>query len=412
MPFALDALATIAGALAVFLFAMIAASLVGWLKSTLPNPSILGYHPLGFLDGWLNDLEAWLVGQADSQLGALHDLIGDLVHIEHWITAATLRALTLSFTYIDHLNNAVIPNSISAGLAGLLNDINQNFENKNDSNAAVAGAVAAAASAAAGIRELIGTVTHGSVEGDISAEAAAAKTNADSYTDQAVGNLSNSVANSLTNVWNAITPLQTAVATTLPADIEKEAATAAATEASDAQTAASALAATANQLTGQLATAQTQLSAAITAAEGTAVTSAESVAASNLAAAVTALQDQLDSVNKELAQLAATTTITLPQPADVTAPATITIPLAVTGLAAAVAAITTEVDECMVSTCGGPNNYLNLLNGLVTGATLAELLLWISDVAKDPSGEATAFASIASGLYTEGHALIDGLLSL
>lgn len=108
----------------------------------------------------------------------------------------------------------------------------------------------------------------------------------------------------------------------------------------------------------------------------------------------------------------ATTTVTLPNILD-RAPATsIVIPLAAAGLASYVGTIASEIDQCLVSRCGGPNNLGNLLQDILGVADLTAVGSFLYEAVHDPAGEARAFAATASGAYHFGHAAFDALLSL
>jgi hypothetical protein len=435
MPFAIADLGALACALIAFLLAMFAAVLVGWLSRNIPNPCAFGFHPLGFIQGMLGDLHDWLVSTGDSSLLMVRDLLADLAFIDNWLVHGTVSVFVHAFALIDHLDTVVIPEAVSVAVHDLTAALQGNAFREQEDHAAALAAAAAAALATKRVADEIGHVRHGTVEGDVAAADNDATAKAGTYTNTKIAALSSDIAAHLTTVWNAIGPLQVAVATTLPDEIAADAARAASDEAADARTAAANLATTAANLTHNLASVKSQLSAAIdtataaaaatsaadlATAEGRAQAAASSAAAAvaassaqALAAQATALQDQIDAAQAEIAKMAATETITMPVPADVAASSTITIPLAVAGLAAAVAAITTEVDNCMVSACpGSPNNWINLLQNLVGAASLADILAFIAMAAKDPQGEAAAFSSVASGLYTEGHALIDDLLAL
>lgn len=249
-----------------------------------------------------------------------------------------------------------------------------------------------------------------------------------------INNLSGNVTAALSSVWSAIDPLQTAVSSTIPAAIASTASTAAAQSKQVADTAQANLVSTAQALQSNLDAVQGQLQSSIaaesaaqsalaaadlTTAEGRAdadaaqaTITAEQTSQASLTAAVATINGQLSDVTKQLQTLEATQTITLPPLADVTVPGTITVPVAVGALAAAVAGVITEVDNCMVTACEGPNNWKNLLSGALGVLDFAEIAAFLAAAYADPKGEGDLVAVGAGDLYSAGHALIDGILSL
>lgn len=84
----------------------------------------------------------------------------------------------------------------------------------------------------------------------------------------------------------------------------------------------------------------------------------------------------------------------------------------VAGVAAAVAAITSEFESCAVTSCDGPNNLSNLLNGILGFAGLAELGAFLADVINNPASAEQEYASVLQGLIGAGTSAFDDLLAL
>lgn len=238
----------------------------------------------------------------------------------------------------------------------------------------------------------------------------------------------------LAQVWDAIRPLQTAVVSTIPAELqaqaERENADIASTRAADAAALASSVSALNSEITdlsNQLRTEIATASAAAAALAAADLSTAEGVAQADAAAAQLAasqdaatalqqkaavLQGQIDDQTRQLEQLEATTSITLPGLNNVSIPGIVSVPVAVGALAQAVAGVITEVDTCMVTTCDGPNNIANVLQKeLGLFSTVGELG-FIAAAIKDPVGTADALETSLGGLLNTGKETFDALLSL
>lgn len=64
----------------------------------------------------------------------------------------------------------------------------------------------------------------------------------------------------------------------------------------------------------------------------------------------------------------------------------------------AIAAITSEFEECAVTTCEGPNNLSGLLNTLLGLAGLADFAAFLSDAIDNPAGVESEYAATFQGI--------------
>lgn len=410
-------LAGIAFAYMAYGLLLIAAAILGWLAGAIPNPSILGFHPLGFIQTLLQDIEHFFDGLADGVGVVLHDLIMSLT----WSFSQLFGLITGIFSNhaaaLDHIAGTTVPQAITTANGHANTAVAGERARATHAEQQLAQAAAQAGSAAAAVKALVGIVGHGTVESDIAQARGEAVSSAKSYTDQQAHDLVAEMQSKLAGVWSAIKPLQTAVSTTIPAEIRQAADQAAATASSDAAAVQAQLTARVVALQDQLDSTRSDLQDAISsasaaqaavsasdlttaegqaqAAAGVAQAAAAAQAAAGLATAVGALQKEIDAANGAIAAGSATTTIRLPALPDVSIPGTIAVPIAVGALAQAVAGVLEEVDSCMVSNCGsGPNNIGNVLKTLLgAGLDLAEFG-FIAAAIKDPTGTADALAPL------------------
>jgi len=434
MPFALPELGFLAYAVLMLIIAASIGTLLGFLDRFTPNLRILGWDGFGWVHRGIGDIQAWQVGVEDAAILRIRNVLVDIGHITKSLFSGHLSVAYQLYNLIRHVNNASVPNA--------QNSANQ-YTNSQVSQAEAALAAQldrTHADLAAGISSVshgLAVLGHTTVPAEIATSRSAIETelrNADAGINTTIGSLSSAMTTDLANVWDAIGPLQTAVSSTLPASIAALAAreqadivAARATAVHDLQNAQSRLQSDLNtvndSLSTQITTAQ-QAAAALSAADlTTAEGQATAIAAQDAIATATAAQSALNtkaaslqasitSNERSITTLQATTAITLPALPNVTIPSDITVPVAVGALAASVAGVITEIDRCMVSTCDGPNNYQNLLNMVTGGIDFAAMIAFLASAANDPEGEAKAFSSVATGLYTTGHALVDGLLAL
>ena len=434
MPFALADLGAILFALLMVGIAASIGTLTRFLDGFVPTFRVFGVDVFGWAHRGLEDIHQWSTDISNGVILRLRDMFVDIGHVLKRTHVAQLSFGWNILGLIRHTNNVTVPNAQNAADANTANQVNSaRNDAANRANALEGELHQAEGNLQANINTLQNvvvpnaiTTSHNSVEADLAQRTATlnAKINA----------LGDAMTADLSSVWNGINALQVAVATTLPTAIAQQGQADAQAVADARAKAASDLAATNAALSNQLAqtadalsTAQANADAAnaaiaaadLATAEGraTAVAAADSLAVANraadaLTATQTALQGQINTNAAAIVTLQQTTAITLPGLSDVTIPSSITVPLAVGALAVSVAGIITEIDRCMVSTCEGPNNYANLLNHIMGGIDLAAMVAFLAEIIKDPSGEAKSFASVATGIYHDGHALIDGLLSL
>jgi hypothetical protein len=221
-------------------------------------------------------------------------------------------------------------------------------------------------------------------------EATSAYNNAVAKSAGLVNGLAATMNKDLASVWSAIRPLQTQVAVTLPKDIAQVAAADRAALQAQAQAEAAALAAQATALSQDI--------AAASAAGATALAKAQAQEQANLTSAVASIDARIGIDEGNIAGL--------DQVVEVAIPATIA------GLATQVASITTEIEQCMVSTCGGANSLENALKGLLGAFTITGELGFLASAISDPEATALAISQVVDPIYGEAQGIWNALLSL
>lgn len=434
MPFAVADIAPLLYAVFTLALACAIGLMVKVIAQCIPNLPIIGSALRDAVNSAGNTAYQFLIGQAHVGWNIAHDLLTDVVWADKWITNYTVQC-------IDHLGTQA--SHIWSSLNASVQNIEQTFANltseviPSDIRNAVVTVDALIASTATSLQHNIDRVIdttipdaigdlHTTVDDLISSTATSLQNN--------INSLSQDVTVSLAEVWAELDPLNTAVNQTLPAEITADAAAQAAATAAAAAAAKAALTAAVNSLQDNLNNVQSglassiqQTGAAAAALAGADLNASEGVAAADAAAAVIAagkaaqtalnatagaIAASISSINGKIQTLDAVQTITLPALPDITTPGTITVPLAVGALAAEVVAITTEIGECMITSCDGPNslaNNLSKLSGLFS--TVGELS-FLGAAVKDPKGTADALSDVLGGFWDAGESLFDTLLSI
>lgn len=434
MPFALADLVPIAAGLFLLLLAVCIAQLTNYFNGIVPNPSILGVKPFQWFHDELGDINQWSNDAAEAAIRVMHDVITDTGWIFGRLVAVEKAAIGVLSGNIFYTVHTLLPNAAASSTA---------YTNQQVAAAETAATNAVARAEAlehtdvlnlqANINRVVDTTMPAYVSAalapvisDLNQDVKSLQSNIDTVT--------NDLNADLADVWANITPLQTAVSSTIPAEFAAQGAK----EVSDVNAAealaqfnlvaaVSAINAEIDNITREIAaqnvvitTAEGQIStlnqeSATFASDVLAINATISTAQQKITALqgqAAALKTEADSSAASIVTLSQTQTITLPALPDVVSPGVVVVPLAVGALAYAVSDIITEIDRCMVTICEGPNNISNLLQGILGGVSLAELAAFLAAAEHDPSGEAHAFASLAGGLYNDGHALIDALLSI
>jgi hypothetical protein len=435
LPFALADLAAIAAALALLLFAVIVDWIVTKANSAVPTTSfpIVG-DIFGWAHDWLGDLHNWVVDAEDAANTVLAEAITDAGWLLSRISGAVMQADGNLLTLVRHTANVVVVNAENAAKT-FATDAANAVESvvHNQLVASVDNIEDSLGSLQDNIDRVIDTTIPNAVS------SAFDRVESDLATD--VTNLQNNIttvadglAASVANLEATIGPIATAVFTTIPGELIAEAITEKNDNAATANQAQANLVTATQNLQSNLDQVQAEIgiqgialqtaNASIASLDTTAEDYGQQLAnlntdAATASSAIDSLTNQADGLKTQLTTaqgqintLQQTEAITFPGLPDIAIPGSLTVPLAVGGLATVVADIATEIGECMVSVCDGPNNYANLLQGILGGIDLASMALFLGEAIKNPTGTAGTFAAVGEDLYNDADSFISELLSL
>lgn len=330
--------------------------------------SIFGWHPLDVIVSWLHT--------------AVHSLVSWAKDLLHWAYAA-LRWLVSSITGFAVVVEAAFWHQIDKWevlfQTTLPKAAEQQTQHTNESVGSEASVRAHQIGALQGqinridvSAESLYNYAHVTIPAETKAYtdrlSTVAEDNAERQAQQEVDALQSKIEAELAPISGQLSELQKLAGTTLPAEI----ATAAQTAANEVNAAKQALL---SDLAAQAKTEQQALSSGLSTLQG-------EIAIDN---------SQIGSLDQAVG---------------------ITIPAAISAVAAQTLALSLEVDNCMVSVCGGPNSLENALKGLEGLFSITGELGFLAAAIKDPVGTADVLESVVGGIVSDAESIFDGLLSL
>lgn len=434
MPAVLALLPALAAAIALLLFAVIVDWLIAHAQATIPNPSILGVAPLGWVHNWLSDLHNWVIDAEDDANAAISVLFVDGGWLFSRITGAAMNALSNLLGLVRHTANVVVVDAIHSA------------ESYAVTTADAIGHTAhlELVASVTSIEATLATDEH-YAENIVNAIIPGAINALHNTVDTAIGDLSSSLqhnidalstdlVNDLAQVWGQVNPLFDFVYTTLTPEVIQNAISEKSDIAAAEALAHSQLVASVNNIEDSLTAIRQQIGVndgAIIAINGqiSALDTTDADYGTKLATLngqigvingtidtltnqADGLATQLSAAQSQINTINGTAAITLPGLPDITIPGSIIVPAAVAGLGAIVADIALEIERCMVSTCEGPNNISNLVSGLLGGVDLAEMALFLKQAISDPGSAAASFAGVGQSLYQDADSFFDNLLGI
>lgn len=412
MPFEIAALGDVLFALLAMAIGYAIITFGKFLANLIPNLPLIG----SFLrDGVIRltfDAGAWLMGAAHSSFARIQHLIADT----HWLIvspiAALISALDHHASQISTLHNVDIPaardsavatahgytDSVHAAIASALT---VEHDNRISSQTHLANDIRA-------VEHWIDTTVTSGIRSDIST----AVGNAERAITATLDTFEQHVEDQMTNVWADIHALQTSVSETIPKDIAAVAANAAKAVAAAEQQDIATLRQTAAAL-------QTAIASGVAGAEHYAHNLAANLQGNldrrlhTVQVALTGnIRADIGAVNGKLDALIGKQSIDQSQINGLDTAVTVAIPATIGALATQIATITSEVDNCMVTQCAGPNNIENVIERLLGGlSTLAEIG-YIAAAVKDPTGTAAGTAPYLDGIDSLANGALNALLSL
>lgn len=339
-------------------------------------------------------------------------ITNDLVYITNFLPSRIIRLFEHHSAQLQTVQHTSIPTAVGVETSNRVNDVNTEEASRKQ---AIDNVQSDLHSAEVSLQNNINTLGDKTVPAEIETARAGVEhdlSQVSSNLQNNIDSLSRTLVSDLSAVWEAVRPLQTAVSSTIPAELAAEATRA-------------------NQVIAEAKQAVlSQLSDAITSINGE-ITTAEGLAASALDRAVQGIDADLNNtiVAEQNALIAAKNDILLQlqtatgklqgaidiDNANIGTLQTVTalaIPAAIAAVATGVASITREFEECGVTSCDGPNSLQNQLSKLGGLLSITGELGFLAEAIKDPQGTEEAIQGTLSGLYNTGHSLIDDLLAL
>lgn len=371
--------------LAVVIFGL--GQLMGHLFQQVP---LIGNTVAGAVESATGDAARWLVNGAKGTWRNLIALSGSILWLLFAVRQVFFQGLNNLVVHVLWVEQHGLGQAISSAETTAHNALSAAVTTIDDTTNTIAHNVAVVGG------EVSGILLHGIPNAVEAAEdyaqtaASNALQDAHNFTTTAVKALGTTLTSDLSTVWNAIHPLETAIAVTLPDDITKVATNAASALRAATQAEAAALTSEATKLEGQI---------------QAAIATGASALAAGLAAQQHALTSAVATIDNTI-QIEEANLNALSGVVDITLPASIA------AIASQVAAITTEYEDCAVTSCDGPNNISNVLKGLWSAFSIAGELGFLAAAIEDPKGTALAIDSALNGAATVGKDTLDTLLAL
>lgn len=412
MPFAI---ADIGALLFAFLCLALAYSIVTFGKfiaALIPSVPVIGGAIRNAILSATESAGGFLMDLTHASWNRSVQMLNAMVYITNWLPTKVINVFEHHAAQLSTIQHTSIPTAVNTEASNRINDVNNEASQRA---AAVSGVESELHKAETSLQNNIDTLEHQTVPADIqNAKDDISRTLnvAEANLQHNIDALSSTLVSDLSNVWNAIEPLQHAVAETLPAELAAEAAAANQAIAQAKADILSKLTDTITTVEGEI---QTARETAATALEG-AVQGIDAdlnnaiVAEQN--ALIAAKNDVLIQLQTSTKQLQGSIDIDNANIGSLQRATELTIPAAIAGVAAGVAAITSEFARCAVTSCDGPNSLSNVWKTLRQDAGLLSEIGFVAAAIKDPQGTEEALSGVLGGLFNQGHNLLDDLLAL
>lgn len=365
---------------------------VRWVGQLFPNPSILGWHPLGFISDGLQALGNQFITSAQGLGDELWKVFTQPIRVIMGLFQRLGNATSAAHTKVAHLYNHTIPDAVS-GVVGQANGYTDTQVTKVEGDLKAAEA------------NLNGNITTNvtAAEAQAKADLAAAEVNlnaniqanvaaAESQAQAGLSQLQATLVARLQGDEQAIAMINQLVTVQVPAEVATAVSDAVSSLTQSFQTALT-------TLNTQLQTQLNQMTQAIEQQDQTAIST---------------LHQQILATSSQITQLEKQQQLNTAQLAPYEAPGATFLPLVLAALAGSISKLTTQVDTCTIDTCDPtkPNNIMNVLKDLLGMLTAAGEIGFIAEAAKDPIGTANALAPILNGIDLSATDTLNALLSL
>lgn len=379
-----------------------------------PNPNILGWHPLNFIRGGIQDVGQALVDVADL---VIHPIVALIMTPIHLIRAAFQRAqnaISSAHNKIAELFHTTIPQarhdavvtseaytdlSVSQ-LTTLIENRVANAEQRiTDLQASLpalilsGNAAAFAAMDAQLLKQLQGDETMiaalaTEIQTQLPLEIATAVSDAQATENQQLTSTANNLQNNINGLQGQLTTAQSQIATVV-ANI------------TTLQTQLAALGPATPANTAEITALQTQ------------ITTAEDDY-NNLVVTIDDLENQITGISTTLGNVQTAQQLTTSQINGVSALGVTGLVAVVGVMATAINAIRTEIDTCLVDNCDQtkPNNIHNVLKDILAGILATGEIAYVAQAIADPVNFANSQAPAMEGIDSEAVSLLNSILGL
>lgn len=381
-------LAAIVVCLLTLLVAAAGQQIINWAIKLIPKISLLGVEPLSPLVELLEGAEQRFVELYDGAGYALNELIKGLAWLAKILGKDVDELMIKVFDNLDHIAGTLLPND-RHGLEGQIGRTRERIEGRLGAEIKTAQAKGEDAQAHLHeLRDALGPIPAGGFEAEIGNSVARGVTESEQYTHKADKAITEHLQEHLKEVWRAVDALQHSVAVEVPAEIRR----AIETEPGNPDERIAKLRGELYERTASLSGRLAGVEADVSSLQGELsavrrqITSLDSSTAEGreqltvlqgqertLETRLAPLQQQTSRIEREIAEangelgkLKATETLRLPAVGETGVPSSITIPVAVGALGAAIGGIINRMDECVVEQCGsGPKQIENVLKRLL-----------------------------------------------
>ncbi len=456
--FSIDALPAVAFAVASLLAEYINGWVIGKVADLFPNPSLFGWHPLGFLKDGLNSLSIAIEDNAKSQLHIVQSI---LVTPTRFIIGLFQRLGNFgraTHNNLAHTVTTTIPMSVSDGVKRAEAYVTTELHNVAVQIQGAMDRLATYPSESEAKAYIADAHRYGGIGWDVTAAAASAIVAADQVTSETARNLQVNINTTAARVatdaknnldtlnthlvslidanTNDITTLSTTVDVTLPADIANKVAAAQKVDATNLTNTTLKLQGEIDTINSEIATLTSRINDDevkiataqndIATLQGQQVVDTTAIdaqrqliatARSDIASNITTIADlntKITGISNTLAPVQAVQKLNVSQLAPFETPGAIALPAVLATLSSTLSQLKTKVDTCVVENCDplSPNNIKNVLKDLLGLMTAAGEIGFIAQAINDPQGTANALAPFLDGIDTSAVDTLNALLSL
>lgn len=361
-----------------------------FIANLLPDVPLIGGAIKSAVIRYTDDAGNWLISATRFSYGRVHALLTDAAVVITGPLGLIISALEHHMALLSHLAGDVIPGVEALAKTFTLTQLAQEHAHVNSVESTLQTAISNEAAKVAHLLDTTLPNTVAQLQSDVVDTAQTTLDKAESFVNTALSAVQHDLLSRIASVASDLSILGGTIASAIPQEIS-----------TGIKSAVSAISAQFGPelatLSGEIDQLRTQLDQAITAGN---------------AALQQEIAGAIDVVTSKLDTLRSTVALQQAQIGTVANDATVVIPAAIAGVAAEVASLTAEVENCAVTTCDGPNNIENVVNKLLSGlTTLGEIGFMVAAI-KDPVQFADTFTPTLSGYVADATTLFNDLLSL